>query len=129
MKFSTILGIGAPSGKTEPQLGMPVLKAGRTTGVTKGVVTALAVETWISWSIQDPSMRYRFVDLIRIDGETAGVPFALPGDSGALVVAESSLAAVALYSAGTDQGHYGLASPISTVEKCLDVQIQSAAPA
>lgn len=44
-----ILGIGKPSGAASPAVGMDVRKSGRTTGVTKGKITATGVTILVSF--------------------------------------------------------------------------------
>lgn len=118
-----IVGIGRLGGKTEPVLGMRVLKSGRTTGLTSGIITSVALETRIRWNAGEPGTSYRFIDLVRIETDTPGIPFSLPGDSGALIVSADTCSASALYFAGSDDGSFGLAASISTVETELGVQL------
>jgi hypothetical protein len=121
-----IVGIGGLAGKTEPQLGMRILKSGRTTGVTAGVVTSIALETSIAWGAQNFTTS-RFTDLFRIEAEGPGGLFAQGGDSGALVVTAEKHDAAGLYFAGGEDGSFGLAARISTVEHQLEVQLITAA--
>lgn len=74
--------LGTPSSWPlfDPPLGMPVMKAGRTTGHTEGRILSVAQSATVNGC--------RFFDLIVIEGEPAGTTFAKPGDSGALVVSK-----------------------------------------
>lgn len=118
-----VLGVGRIIGKAEPELGMRVIKVGRTTGRTTGVVTAVDFESTVSWSDDNPRTSYHFAYLIRIESDISSRPFALPGDSGALIVTEGEPKAVGLYFAGPVDGSYGLGSPIAAVEHALDVAL------
>ncbi|MGD9509251.1 MAG: hypothetical protein AB7I59_07355 [Geminicoccaceae bacterium] len=121
----TIEGLGPIAGIAEEPLepGDMVAKLGRTTGLTRGRVTAVELdEVVITYETGNLSFDHQ----IEIEGE-AGAPFSRGGDSGALVV-DSRLRAAALLFAGGDQGGsqgQGLtyASPIGPVYEALDLAL------
>jgi hypothetical protein len=79
--------------------GASVLKIGRTTGATKGRVTAFSLDNVVvSYGVGN----LRFDDQIEIEG-TGTAPFSDGGDSGSLIVS-SRMEAVALLFAGSDTG-------------------------
>jgi hypothetical protein len=96
---------------------------GRTTGLTRGKVTAFEVDNvYVGFDIGT----LRFDDQIEIEGEGTG-PFSQGGDSGSLIVGED-LRAVGLLFAGSDQGGangQGLtyANPMSTVLEALKIEL------
>jgi hypothetical protein len=100
-----------------------VAKIGRSTGLTRGRVTAFELDNVVvGYDIGN----LRFDNQIEIEGAEAG-PFSQGGDSGSVIVDEE-LKAVALLFAGGDQGGtngQGLtyASPIHKVLEVLAVEL------
>jgi hypothetical protein len=93
-----------------------VVKLGRTTGETRGQVTAFEVDNVV---VQFSAGTLRFDDQVELAG-TAEAPFSAGGDSGSLILAADALRPVALLFAGGEQGGpfgtgvtYG--NPIGTV--------------
>lgn len=89
----SILAVGPVQGVTEAELGMPVKKSGRTTGLTRGEVTALGATVTVGMG---GGVVARFSD------QVVATPMAQPGDSGSLVLDEANRA-VGLLFAGSDQ--------------------------
>ena len=79
--------------------GETVFKVGRTTGPTKGRVTAFALDNVV---VDYDAGNLRFDDQIEIEG-AAGRPFSDGGDSGSLIV-NGDMRAVALLFAGSESG-------------------------
>ena len=77
-----------------------VVKRGRTTGLTRGVVTAIEVDNVV---VRFSTGTLRFDNQIEIAG-TENMVFSKGGDSGSLIVEESSADGVGLLFAGSDQG-------------------------
>jgi hypothetical protein len=77
-----------------------VVKRGRTTGRTRGVITAIEVDNVV---VRFSTGRLRFDNQIEMAGSNATV-FSKGGDSGSLIVDEPTGDAVALLFAGSDQG-------------------------
>jgi hypothetical protein len=77
-------GYGVPRSDTvKAFLGQKVQKYGRTTGYTKGFVSAINVSFFIAYT---PGVAF-FVKQIGVTGDQGGlIPFGGPGDSGSLVV-------------------------------------------
>lgn len=79
--------------------GMPVIKSGRTTGVTTGVVTAINVDrVQINYGTQTSPRIATFNDTIEIVGDNG--PFSAPGDSGSVILNRDTGQPVALLFAG-----------------------------
>ena len=117
-------GLGELSGTIAPEETEEVAKIGRTTGLTRGRVSAFEVDNVV---VQYDSGLFRFDDQVEIAGVEGA--FSLPGDSGSLIFAEPEHAAVALLFAGSDQGgpdNLGLtfANPIGTVLEQLGVELR-----
>ena len=118
-------GIGALQGVSANPIeeGLRVAKVGRTTGTTRGRVTAFEVDdVVVSYDLGD----IRFDDQIEIEG-AGSKSFSDGGDSGSLIVDEDRLAIAQLF-AGTDTGGRngkGLtyASPIQAVLDSLRVNL------
>lgn len=96
----TLTGLGALAGvRAEPLLpGDRVAKVGRTTGLTRGRVSAVEVDgVVVGFETGDLS----FDGQIEVEGE--GRPFSAGGDSGSLIV-DADLRACGLLFAGSDRG-------------------------
>jgi len=106
-----ILEIGAPTGTAAAALGMGVRKSGRTTGLTTGQIVVIDATLEISYGERKASF----------EGQLVSTPMSQPGDSGSLLVAADSLAAVGLLFAGSDQAT--IFNPIQDVLDCLDVRL------
>jgi hypothetical protein len=92
-----------------------VIKQGRTTGLTRGRVSAIEVDGVV---VSFSAGTLRFDDQIEISG--AGEAFSAGGDSGSLIVEEATNRGVALLFAGSEQGGPGgsgltYGNPLSTV--------------
>ncbi|RIQ23286.1 hypothetical protein [Jiangella rhizosphaerae] len=104
-----------------------VEKAGRTTGVTRGRVSAIEVD---GISVQYPSGVLDFDDQIEVTGTGTGpAGFSSGGDSGSLVYRPDTREAVGLLFAGSDTGgpdRQGLTycNPIGTVLDRLGVRLR-----
>jgi hypothetical protein len=82
--------------------GMPVTKAGRTTGVTRGMIRAVRVRgVQVNYGTRQSPLLATFDDAITITG-SAGTAFSNPGDSGAVILDVSSGRPVALLFAGSE---------------------------
>lgn len=115
----TLTGLGALQGvRTDPlQDDETVFKIGRTTGLTRGRVSAFEVD--------DVGVGFD-MGVLGFDGQIeieslGGTPFSLGGDSGSLIVDES-LRAVGLLFAGNDVD-ITYASPIEEVFQALGVRL------
>lgn len=99
-----------------------VEKIGRTTGHTRGVVTAVEVD---AVAVQYDDVVHRFDDQIEIQGLTGG--FSAGGDSGSVIWRSRDRAPMALLFAGSDTGGAGgsgvtFANPLATVLRVLDAE-------
>jgi len=104
-----IMELGEVKGVTEAQVGMPVVKSGRTTGVTKGTVQAVNVTVQVEMGDGEEA---EFHDQI------IATPMSQGGDSGALVL-DSQNRAVGLLFAGSDKT--SVFNRIQNVMKGLDI--------
>jgi hypothetical protein len=86
-------------------LDLPVAKAGRTTGVTRGTIQAVEVDRLrVDMSdAGDGSLIALFSDQIEVAGDR-GRPFSAAGDSGALVLDLQGHPRALLFSGGLDEG-------------------------
>lgn len=90
-----ILGIGRPTPKLAlPRPGMKVIKSGRTTGVTTGVIESVNTTLTVSYGICG---RARFVQQVVVASED----FSDSGDSGSIILDNDSLRPVGLLFAGS----------------------------
>lgn len=122
---SRLTGIGRLAGLGEPMLddNQAVAKVGRTTGATRGRVTAFELDNVV---VAYDSGNLRFDDQIEIEG-AGDAAFSDGGDSGSLIV-DADGRGVGLLFAGGDQGGSngrGLtyANPIATVLDRLKVDL------
>jgi hypothetical protein len=117
-------GYDTPTEIQDPRAGTEVKKIGRTTGLTHGIV-----HTVVSEPIPIPcnargfkgNVWFKNVWYVRTDDP----PFALPGDSGSLVVTEDGSAAVGLLFSSSSSGNLGLIIPIRHVLRKLGVELVS----
>lgn len=107
-----ILEIGVVSGTLPPELGMPVRKSGRTTGLTTGEITVLEATVNVS---------YGGSRVAQFDNQLVMGPMSQGGDSGSLIVAGGELKAVGLLFAGSEQTT--IANPIQAVLNSLNVDL------
>lgn len=101
---------GPPLGMTEPRLGMRVVKSGRTTGLTQGLIT----QTDVTVNVKYGDRAARFTDQMMI------TPFSERGDSGSLVL-DYERRAVGLLFSGS--GQVTVANPIQSVLAALEVDL------
>jgi hypothetical protein len=93
----SILGIGPLTGAGDPSLNLLVRKAGRTTGLTEGVVRIVRFDVF---DVQYDQGMVRVDDVMVIEN-TAG-PFSRPGDSGSAIV-DMQGRLIGLLFAGSDE--------------------------
>ena len=105
-----ILEIGLVTEITAPYLGMPVMKSGKTTGLTQGNVTVLDVTIDID---------YHNGNIARFENQILTTPMSQGGDSGSLLVDETSKKAVGLLFAGSNQAT--IHNPIEIVFSKLNI--------
>jgi hypothetical protein len=108
-------GYDTPANTISPVSGLAVKKTGRTTGLTYGIVEAFVPTPWIlPYATDNFKATVWFTETwtVRAPGSD---PFALPGDSGSLVVSEDGDAAVGLLFAVNNRGQYGIMMPIDQV--------------
>jgi hypothetical protein len=90
-----------PSSVVPPVPGMRVVKAGRTTGVTRGIITATNTDgVQVNYGSRQLPRIAVFDDTIEIVSQQPGTPFSLPGDSGSVILEEATGHPVALLFAG-----------------------------
>ena len=79
---------------------MRVMKMGRTTGFTRGIITATNIQgTQVNYGTPQFPRIAVFQDTIRIIGDE-NKPFSLPGDSGSVILEEATGHPIALLFAG-----------------------------
>lgn len=105
-----ILGLGPVRGTTAPFPGTPVIKSGRSSGITRGYITSIHNTIYL----EDEDRAFVFEDQI------ATTNMSDSGDSGALVL-DPGGRAVGLLFAGSDRVTY--ANPIDRVLNALKVKI------
>lgn len=107
-----ILGIGTPTGFSEPYLGEVVCKSGRTTGVTHGEIT----EIHATFKVEYEMGILTFDEQIGISSLT-DEPFSEGGDSGSAIIDKNTKKIVALLFAGSYA--ITIANPINMVLEAL----------
>lgn len=110
--FPDILEIGIVTGTIEAALGIKVRKSGRTTGLTKGIITLLNAIVDVNYG---GGKTARYERQILTGAMSEG------GDSGSLLVAEDSQEAVGLLFAGSPQ--VTIYNPIDEVLNGLLIEI------
>ncbi|MDR1142547.1 MAG: S1 family peptidase, partial [Planctomycetaceae bacterium] len=118
-------GYDTPNVYITPCPGMLVKKIGRTTGLTLGIIEA---EVPGPWCLEYKSKKFTatvwFQNIWTI--RTTETPyFALPGDSGSLVVTDNAKHAVGLLFAASLKGDYGYIFPIENILCAFNMQLIS----
>jgi hypothetical protein len=122
---SSLTDIGKLAGVGDVLLdeGSDVAKVGRTTGTTRGRVTAFEMDNVL---VNYDLGLIRFDDQIEIEGAEAG-PFSQGGDSGSLIVNAARQAVALLFAGGDIGGSNGqgltYANPIAAVFDALNVEL------
>ncbi len=112
----TLEGVGSLVGVGMADFDQEVIKLGRTSGLTRGHVTAIELEGVV--------VDFEGLGLVRFDGQLEiqgdNSPFSSSGDSGSLIV-DSACRAVGLLFAGSDSG-VTYANPIDIVLDALQLE-------
>ena len=111
-----IPGVGVPRGTITPKRGMKIVKVGRTTGKTVGVVHD------IHFRVVFP---YEGVGSVGFLDQVLCSRYSAPGDSGALVLDRKTKRAVGLHFAGATEG--SVFSPIGAVLEALGLTLVTTA--
>ena len=118
-----VAGYDTPVNTATPFAGLRVKKTGRTTGITSGTVEAV-IPTPMPLPYKNTNFTGAvwFTDVwtVRADDYEQ---FALPGDSGSLVVTENGDSAVGLLFAASAKGDYGWIAPIDVVLNELNLTL------
>lgn len=117
--LGTLTALGRLNGmRTDPLAGDEVVfKIGRTTGRTRGKISAFEVDdVWVRYDLGVLGFD-RQIEIAPVDG----VPFSLGGDSGSLVV-DADFRAIGLLFAGNDVD-ISYANPIQTVLQTLEARL------
>lgn len=119
-------GFDTPIKVVEPEDRMRVKKIGRSSEMTTGTIYAMVYDPTLIQCHQ-PSVDFKasawFQNFAHIIADKS--PFALPGDSGSLVVTEDGTAAVGILFSASASGDYGQIIPMSRILKVLDVTLVS----
>ncbi len=116
-------GYDTPMKTSVPAPGMRVKKFGRTTGLTFGTVEALIPAPMpLPYKLRYFTAKVWFADIWTIRADD-GEHFALPGDSGSLVVSEDGKTAIGLLFAVTNKGDYGFVAAIDVILANLNVTL------
>src|SRR5262245_6593796 len=113
------LGIGSVSGVEAPALGMRVIKSGRTSEVTRGIITGVGGVSTIQYGRFPHQIRH----IVHIAQTADGDEVSAGGDSGSWWLEESTRRAVGLHFAGSDDPEYGLALDMPQVLIALKVEL------
>lgn len=103
-------------------LGYPVMKDGRTTGHTSGIVVGLDADIVVSYAPEGGNATFH--GQFRIQGQ-GGTTFSQPGDSGSLIVSQTGANPTALLFAGgedPDGTDSTFACPIAAVMSALNIK-------
>ncbi|HZZ41695.1 MAG TPA: hypothetical protein VFE58_02055, partial [Tepidisphaeraceae bacterium] len=101
----------------EPAIGMAVMKNGRMTQSTTGMITCIGITISVGYRPFPAGAEMR--DQIAISG--VGGPFSLPGDSGALVVTLATHQPVALLFSGGMDNSLSYANRMANVMSALNI--------
>ena len=114
-----ICAIGPLAGKVAPTRNTTVLKHGRTTGLTRGVITDVDADIRVDYREAGVAL---FVNTVMIRGLPPTTPFSAGGDSGSLIV-DAGQRACALLFAGSSTTDVTFANPLGTVLRRLRIRL------
>jgi endonuclease G len=111
--------LGPVNGVTQPERGLRVVKSGRTTGVTYGVITGVD-----GYRVENYDGRRQVIrNIIHIAQSPEGGAVSSAGDSGSIWMEHGANRAVGLHFAGSDTPEYGLALAMPQVLDALQVTL------
>jgi hypothetical protein len=113
---SDILQIGSPKGTAAATLGMAVEKFGRTSAYTSGLVSSIDTDVKVGYDLG--TLIFQSQIIIATHG---GKAFSAAGDSGSLILEQSSQRAVGLLFAGS--ASHTIANHIDAVLTSLNVRL------
>lgn len=118
-----IRGFLQGAGASLIDIGTPVNKIGRTTGLTRGQVTAIELDNVV---VGYDLGNLKFDNQIEIEGEGAS-PFSRGGDSGSLIFDDDRMGRALLFAGGDSGGANGMgltyANPLDAVLAALKVEL------
>lgn len=117
--INDILDLGPVPGVAPAELGMAVVKSGRRTGVTRGVVTAVEGTARISYGSLARVIRH----VVTIEPRHPLDEISAPGDSGSWWLDSASRNAIGLHFAGSNLPERGLAVDMVKVLDALGVDL------
>lgn len=112
-------GIGTVSGVASPYLGQRLVKSGRGSGISRGMVTGI----WGRSLQRYDGIRRVVRHIVHIAPLRTAATVSKPGDSGAWWLDERSRRCVALHFAGSDDPEFGLALAMPEVFQLLNIEI------
>ena len=115
-----ICSIGSIDGTVRPERDMAVWKHGRTTGLTRGMITDVDADIRVDFREAGVAL---FIDSVVIRGLPPTTPFSDGGDSGSIIVDRPRNRACALLFAGADGADVTFANPIQRVLSRLRVRL------
>jgi hypothetical protein len=115
-----ICSIGAVNGATRPARDLVVVKHGRTTGLTKGVITDVDADIRVDYEEAGVAL---FINTIVIRGLPPTTPFSAGGDSGSLILDSQGRRACGLLFAGSRSADVTFANPIQSVLRRLRIRL------
>jgi hypothetical protein len=118
----SIVDIGKVAGTATASVGMAVRKRGRTSGLTYGEVDTVDLTVSVPYCNGIGVVTLTNQIGIDVDPSKGSTIFGTGGDSGSVVVNDERKV-VGLYFAGSGDGKYGVANPISAVLEALDVSM------
>lgn len=119
------LELGIVTGVGQASIDMQLIKSGRTSGVTEGVVTAIQGTAKITYSGLPRLIR----DVITIEPLFGAGEVSQPGDSGSWWLDSQTMQAIGLHFAGSDFPERGLALDMQAVLDALNVDLALGQPA
>jgi endonuclease G len=113
------LDIGRVTGVASPRIGTRVMKSGRGSRVTQGIISGVEGQAIFRYEGLQRLVKH----IIHIVPEKGNNEVSSGGDSGSWWVEKNTLRAVGLHFAGSNQPEYGLAIAMPPVLAALDVDI------
>jgi hypothetical protein len=115
-----VCSIGPITDMVQPARDMAVWKHGRTTGLTRGVITDVDADIRVDYAEAGVAL---FIDTVVVRGLPPTTPFSDGGDSGSVILDRPQNRACGLLFAGASLTDVTFANPIQRVLSLLDIRL------
>jgi hypothetical protein len=113
------LELGPVAGVAAPRIGMHIVKSGRASGITEGIISGLVGEQATTYN----GFPWKIQHVVHIIPVRFGAEVSRAGDSGSWWLDKATNKVVGLHFAGDDDPEYALAIAMPQVLEALDIDL------